>query len=310
MYSKIIVPLDGSELAEQALPYAKLIAKSLSVPIELVRAFDIPSSLMLRARSQLMADRILAGVRNQAESYLSGIRLRLEAEGYSVSTAAIRSSPAEAIAAHASTDASALVAMSTHGRGGISRWVMGSVTDRALHSVANPMLIVRAAESGQAVPADSLQSILAPLDGSPLAELSLPHAASIAAALSARITLLRVTPTVEHYRHEMVSAASDMAGAADFDLASAEQMAEADTEQVAAYLADAANRLAGEHTADVSLEHQRSHNVAQAIIDQAAAEPSLVVMSSHGRSGLGRMVLGSVTDRVVRHSNAPILVVR
>lgn len=310
MYSKVIVPLDGSDLSEQALPYAQLVAKSLSAPIELVQAFDILPPGMLGAQSQGVMDQLVAGAQNRAESYLSGVRLRLEADGYLASTAAVRSSPAEAIVAQASTDPSALVVMSTHGRGGIARWVLGSVTDRVLHTMPNPMLIVRAAGSGPASPEGSIRTVVVPLDGSQLAELSLPHAASVAAALSARIALLRVTPTSEYYRHQLLSAIPEMGGIPDFHPASAEELAQADTDEVETYLADVENRLAIDHAHGVSVEHQQHHDVAQAIIDRAAEQPSLVVMTTHGRSGMGRMVLGSVTDRVVRHSDAPILVIR
>ena len=83
-----------------------------------------------------------------------------------------------------------------------------------------------------------------------------------------------------------------------------------DAEEVNAYLADVENRLAIDHAHGVVSDHQQHQNVAQAIIDKAAQQPSLVVMTTHGRSGVGRVVLGSVTDRVVRHSNGPVLVIR
>ena len=310
MYSRIIVPLDGSELAEQALPYAQLVARSLSASIELIQAFDILPPGLMGEGSQFVVDQMLAGARDRAESYLYGTRLRLEAEGNSVSTTAMRSSPAEAIVAQASIDPSALVVMSTHGRGGIARWVLGSVADKVLHTVPNPMLVVRAAGAQQAAPADSLKMVVVPLDGSQLAELAIPHAASIAAALSARITLLRVTPTLEHYQRDLDYVPYEIAGVSDYDQAPAERLVESDTQQVATYLSGVESRLAGVHTHGVSLAHERNDDVAQAIIDQAGEEQSLVVMTTHGRSGVGRMVFGSVADRVVRHSNAPVLVVR
>ena len=84
----------------------------------------------------------------------------------------------------------------------------------------------------------------------------------------------------------------------------------ADADEVAVYLEDVKNRLATDHSHAVTGEHIVHQNVAQAIIDQSSAQPSLVAMTTHGRGGVGRMVLGSVTDRVVRHANVPILVMR
>ena len=310
MYSKIIVPLDGSELSEQALPYAELVAGSLSVPIELVQAFDILPPGILGAQSRQVTDYLVTGARSRAESYLTPIRERLEAAGHTVSIAAVRSAPAEAIAAQASADPSALVVMSTHGRGGIARWMLGSVTDKALHTIPNPMLIARAAVTGPASPQSSIRMVLAPLDGSALSELSLSHAASIAAAFSARITLLRVTPPADYYRYQLTAVTPEMGAVVDLDPLSADELVSADADEVATYLTDVENRLAIDHAHGVVAEHQQNANVAQAIIDKAAEQPSLVVMTTHGRSGVSRIALGSVTDRVVRHSNVPVLVIR
>ena len=310
MYSKIIVPLDGSELSEQALPYAQLVAKSLSVPIELVQAFDILAPGLLGIQSQRVIDQMVSGAQQRAEAGLASVRERLEADGHSVSVSVLRGTPADAIVTQASTDPTALVVMSTHGRGGIARWVLGSVTDKVLHTMPNPMLIVRATVTGPASPESSVRTVLVPLDGSALAELSLSHAASMGAALSASISLLRVTPTGDFYRYQLTAATPEMGTIVDFDLVSADELVGADAEEVNAYLADVENRLAIDHAHGVVSDHQQHQNVAQAIIDKAAQQPSLVVMTTHGRSGVGRVVLGSVTDRVVRHSNGPVLVIR
>ena len=96
----------------------------------------------------------------------------------------------------------------------------------------------------------------------------------------------------------------------DFDPVSADELMDADAKDVNAYLRDVENRLAIDHAHGVVSDHQQRQNVAQAIIDKASQQPSLVVMTTHGRSGVGRVVLGSVTDRVVRHSNGPVLVIR
>ncbi len=310
MYSKVIVPLDGSELSEQALPYAELVAKSLSVPIELVQSFDILPPALLGTQSQAVINQLVSGTQQRVENNLSAVRERLEAAGHSVSTAVQRGTPADAIAAQASADPTALVVMSTHGRGGIARWVLGSVTDKVLHTVPNPVLIVRATVTGPASPQSSVQTVVVPLDGSALAEQAIPHAASMGAALSAGITLLRVTPTADYYRYQLTAATPEMGAIPDFDPVSAAELVNADANDVGNYLADVENRLAADHSHGVTRTHQQRQNVAQSIIDKAAEQPSLVVMTTHGRSGVGRVVLGSITDRVVRHSNTPVLVIR
>ena len=310
MYSKIIVPLDGSDLAEQALPYAELVASTLSAPIELVQAYDILPGSVLGSRSPRVADQLHMGARERAEASLTSVRQRLEAAGFAVNIATQRGPAADVIVAQAGTDPSALVVMCTHGRGGISRWVMGSVTDKVLHTVPNPMLIVRATVTGPASPSSSLKTVVVPLDGSALSELAIPHAVSMAAALSARITALQITPTTDYYRRQLTVVTPEMGAIPDFDPSSPEEMADEDAEGVAAYLQDVTNRMAIDHAHGVDTAHVADDNIAQTIIDRAAAQPSLVVMTTHGRSGVGRMVLGSVTDRVIRHSNTPVLVIR
>jgi nucleotide-binding universal stress UspA family protein len=313
MYSKVIVPLDGSDLSEQSLPYAELIAKSLNVPIELVQAYDIlPPSLLGGSNRQRVVSALEEGSRARALVSMENQRRRLEGDGLSVNLVAQRGPAADVIVAVAGADPTALVVMSTHGRGGISRWVMGSVTDKVLHTIPNPMLIVRANVLGPAAPESSLRSVVVPLDGSPLSELAIPHAISVAGALSAGITVLRITPSEDQYRTQLNLALPEMGTGTmpDFDMASPDELTADDAAEASDYLDDVRNRMSIDHAHGVATEHQVNDNIAQTIIERASAQPSLVAMTTHGRSGVGRMVLGSVTDRVIRHSNLPVLVIR
>ena len=313
MYSKVIVPLDGSDLSEQSLPYAELIAKSLDVPIELVQAYDIlPPSLLGGSNRQGVVSALEEGSRARALVSMENQRRRLEGDGLSVNLVAQRGPAADVIVAVAGAEPTALVVMSTHGRGGISRWVMGSVTDKVLHTIPNPMLIVRANVLGPAAPESSLRSVVVPLDGSPLSELAIPHAISVAGALSAGITVLRITPSEDQYRTQLNLALPEMGTGTmpDFDMASPDELTADDAAEASDYLDDVRNRMSIDHAHGVATEHQVNDNIAQTIIERASAQPSLVAMTTHGRSGVGRMVLGSVTDRVIRHSNLPVLVIR
>ena len=175
MYSKVIVPLDGSELSEQSLPYAELIARSLGVPIELVQAYDTLPTTLLGGRGNREVSTILEeGARARAMVSMEAQRRRLDAAGHNVNLVAQRGPAADVIVAVAGVDPTALVVMSTHGRGGLSRWVMGSVTDKVLHTIPNPMLIVRANVLGPASPETSVKSVVVPLDGSPLSRTGRP----------------------------------------------------------------------------------------------------------------------------------------
>ncbi len=311
MYSKVIVPLDGSDLSEQSLPYAELVAKSLGVPIELVQAYDIlPAGLLGAGNRQEVVSTLEEGSRARALVSMESQRRRLEADGYNVNLVAQRGGAADVIVAVAGVDPTALVVMSTHGRSGISRWVMGSVTDKVLHTIPNPMLVVRANVLGPAAPEASLKSVVVPLDGSALSELAIPHAISVAGALSAGISVLRITPTAGHYRQQINMVTPEMGTVPDFDMAEPDELIAEDAQEATEYLDDVRNRMRIDHAHGVATDHQANDNIAQTIIDRANEQPSLVVMTTHGRSGMGRVVLGSVTDRVIRHSNLPVLVIR
>ena len=306
MYSRIIVPLDGSPFSEMALPYARAIAGSLAIPVELVEAFDVLPPAARNRQSAEATRMLLAEVERSSRQYLGQIQEGLRSAGLAAIATTLPGTPARALVDWLVRDPEALVVMSTHGRGGIARWALGSVADKVLHSISNPMLLIRG--NAESAPADSVavKTVLAPLDGSALAEEALPHAAAVAAGLGARIALIQVTGTTDFYRRYLARAS------AEEGLILAEELTLADSEDARASLAAASRRLAQEfgYGGEVTVTHLRGQNPAEAIVNVAGAEPTMVVMSTHGRGGINRLVLGSVTDRVVRHANAPVLVVR
>ena len=306
MYSRIMVPLDGSPFSETALPYARAIAGSLAIPVELVEAFDaLPPSAHHRQSAEATR-RMLADVERNSRQYLGQVQEMLRSAGLVATVTTLPGAPARALVDWLVRDPEALVVMSTHGRGGIARWALGSVADKVLHSVPNPVLLIRG--DAESAPADAVavKIVLVPLDGSALSEESLTHAAAVAAGLGASITLIQVTGTADFYRRYL-----DRASAED-GLISAEELVQADSEDARTSLAAASRRLAQEfgYGGQVTVTHLQGQNPAEAIVNLAGAEPTMVVMTTHGRSGINRLVMGSVTDRVVRHANAPVLVVR
>ena len=311
MYSKVIVPLDGSEFSERSLPYARLIAGALSIPIELVEAFDVLPPAVHTASTRLATERMHEAAQERSEDYLRRVRAELRGQGYVATATTLHGEPAQAIMRWVGDDPDALVIMSTHGRGGIARWALGSVADKALHLIPNAMLLIRgtgATPTAEVGP----EAVLAPLDGSTLSELSLEHAATMAAALQARIVLLRVNQDAEIYRQYLRTAERGVRGNPEPDWTPAEELAWVDAEDARISLERASRRLADEFgfAGDVEIRLVESRNVARAIVDTAASEQAMLVMTTHGRSGINRLVLGSVTDQVVRHSDVPVLVVR
>jgi nucleotide-binding universal stress UspA family protein len=145
MYKRILVPLDGSALAEIALSHAEQLAASGSGELVLLRVVISPYSIVA-------PDLVLAGqsidqdaLQQQAEQYLHALATtRLTGRGFPVRTVVCPGPVAEAILDHARSSSADIIVMSTHGRGGISRWVYGSVADRVLQAAPCPVLLIRA----------------------------------------------------------------------------------------------------------------------------------------------------------------------
>jgi len=143
MYKRILVPLDGSALAEAALPHAESLAQQYGGYVILLRVVVSPYAIVA-------PDLVLAGTDvnqkqfvEQAGQYLQGVAGRLQARGIGTKSAICEGPVAEAILNHAKAENAELIVMSTHGRGGVSRWVYGSVADRVLQAAPCPILLIR-----------------------------------------------------------------------------------------------------------------------------------------------------------------------
>ena len=157
--------------------------------------------------------------------------------------------------------------------------MLGSVTDKVLHSASAPVLAIRPRDGKTPVPEVELKHVIVPLDGSLLAEQVLPHVVSLAKALGLTVTLLRVA--THRQNGPLVH-----------------------------YLEAVAEKLRGEGLPSVKSRTIGDHP-AETIVSVARETPhSMVAMTTHGRSGIRRAVLGSVTDHVVRHCGEPVLVIR
>ena len=293
MVERVLVPLDGSELAEQALPHARYLADTFHASLFLLWVVEaIPYS---GDRGEAMTAHF--DVHQMAESYLERVAAELREGGRQVEPQVLSGTPAETILACAEEQAIDLIVMSTHGRSGIGRWVYGSVADKVLRGANIPVLLVRAAVE-KVAPEAGYRRLLVPLDGSPLAEQALPHAEELAHATGAEVVLLRV-PTIP----------PSLTWGPNGGMVVSALLNEA-CEEADAYLANVARRL---HARGIEAHRVPTDPgpVADTIIDYAReADIDLIVMSTHGRSGIGRWVYGSVADRVLRGANVPVLLIR
>jgi nucleotide-binding universal stress UspA family protein len=193
MFRKILVPLDGSELAERALGPAMAIARHglgqitlVRVPVTEARMVPALTGYDLPWSEPADSDHI-----HQAAAYLSALATSHAQTGLVVHARVPDGDVPGVIVDTALEDEVDLIVMSSHGYSGITRWMLGSVTEKVLRGAPCPVLAVRAAEP--------IRKILVTLDGSDLSEQALEPALSLAASLKAEVTLLRVADDITEY---------------------------------------------------------------------------------------------------------------
>ncbi len=283
MYTKILVPLDGSRLAEQILPYVSLVAEAFGIPVELLRVDDSGSLSASKGNEYLKAIGDWA--------FSTSVKFY-----YSIEVA----NPTEAILRHASADRKILIAMATHGLSGIHGWVMGSVAYKVVHATTNPVLLIRPTEEGDPGIAVQLGTVLAPLDGSGLGDRILPHVIALAKQLNLEVTLVRAyTVAPETYLVGDGLYMDVLARQRDAFKQDVDDYLTGKTEEI---------RAAGlSRVSPIAVEG----DAAEQIIDFARnTRNGLIAMSTHGRSGMGRWLMGSVAEKVVQHSPNPVLLIR
>ena len=147
LYNRILVPLDGSKLAECVLPHVKEIASGCRIAsVTLISAVD-EVHLPTRGGIALSADalkQIEKTSENEAAGYLNGIKKDLEGAGLNVEICVVKGKAAEVIARYATDNNFDMIVIATHGRSGISRWVWGNVADKLLRSACVPVFMIRA----------------------------------------------------------------------------------------------------------------------------------------------------------------------
>lgn len=288
MIGKLLVALDGSELSEAALWVARGLAAKTRAELVLYTAIDAPSRWASDSDDLREAEETAAGI------YLDSLQAQLADEGVRVRTSVGRGRAATAICEAALAESADAIVLASHGRSGLGRWALGSVADKVLQIAEAPVFVVRA---GTAVPERDflVQHILAPLDGSERAERALPGIIDLARQLDASLTLFRAVPPPALLY-------------ADAWVPSHLPMLEEIEDRAADYLAEQAKRAVA---AGVRVRRAVGTGVpALAILEEAEREKAdLIALSTHGRTGPARWVLGSVADAVIRHSGRVCLVI-
>jgi nucleotide-binding universal stress UspA family protein len=310
----ILVPLDGSALAEQVLPYVRTLAPLLGASVRLLNVIvdDQREGLMAEgiaasygvidplATQREREHRSLTTLTHHAEGYLDSQAALLRGQGISVETD-VRCGPAADVIVEAAEGLHiSMIAMATHGYSGLRRWALGSVTDRVVHATSTPVFVVRGAKPAPPEPI-ALKRIMVPMDGSPLAAQALPLAAGLAERAHAELLLMQaVEATVEAYPSIAPIGRPELMP--NEVLRMLQLRAGQQLDEQAAALRDRGIPVR---------MHVVSGHPAEAIIDEASQQSvDLMVIATHGYSGLKRWALGSVTDKVLHAATTPLLLVR
>jgi nucleotide-binding universal stress UspA family protein len=295
MFSKIIVTLDGSKTAENVLSHARVFARDLSIPVDLISVID----LVEMARSVSTAEGLFLDTLAEDETRTRGGYLEDIAKSFApgrVECHVLKGNPENVILESAAREKDALIAMSTHGRSGLNRWLLGSVAEKVLRGTSNPLLLIRAAQSTPPAP---VKSIIVPLDGSALAETVLSAAGELAKKLNLSLTLFRA--------YNIPYGFYDVGGGFAIDLDRLLKQTEAEVQH---YLEEKSDMLKKAGVPDVTIASRQGYGADEIISYSGNTADRLIAICSHGRSGVRRWALGSVTETVVRHCANPVLVFR
>jgi nucleotide-binding universal stress UspA family protein len=351
MYSKVVVPLDGSELAEGVLPHVAEMTRDRMGLVYLLSVVPpmkgiVPAFVDVRS-SSAGAQEERRRIERELQEYLQAVASRFEPAAAEVQVNVRFGRPADEILAFASEVGADLIAMSTHGRSGISRWVFGNVADKVLRGATCPVLLVRAEQPERPV---VYQRILVPLDGSELAEQVLPH-------VKALVHLNRTSPLAESppaFPLQGAPPASPLKGVAPTSplkgVAPTSPLKGGQRGVMHVYLLSVLTTGLGDRTvalltsyppglqlATTALHHaeiqlraylrsvaatlreqgavahvavQQGSPADRILVYAAQVEADLIAMTTHGLSGTGRWVYGNVAGKVLQGAPCPVLLVR
>lgn len=312
MFKRIMVCLDGSRLAEQVLPYAAAEALSFNIRVTLFQAIPEPimvspgipgaAPVPVETESQLQQAQKADA---EARSYLEEIAKPLREKSLDVDTVTMPGMAGQAITSYADKSNIDLIAIATHGRSGLGRAVFGSVADFVLRESGLPILVIKPQVIEKPLPIEfqPFKKILVCLDGSELAEQILPYAMEQAQHFGSKMVLLQayVMPTME----AVAAAQASPAGASDL----MDQGLQRLRNEAMVYLEKVAESMKekGLDVVCVALQGVAGSTIVgygqNEVVD-------LITLSTHGRSGLGRTIFGSVADHVLRESGLPILLIK
>lgn len=307
MYQRFLIPLDGSGLAEQVLPYVRILSSGLGADIGLYSVVDDVRPTPVGTTHRAHLDQVVFSVRNRVRDYQEGGVAFLLKDGLSVSCAAREGDHppdvASPILGQAEREPATLTAVATHGQSGIIQCLMGSAADEVPHATTSPLFLIRPRAHENDSPEVKLKTIIIPLDGSAIAEQVLHHVVPLADALHLRVIVIQVAPPSWGYGGRQEPLPEDLL-APDKEPASLVDVGARE------YLNAVRGKLCQRGISSVEIRNPRAVAVYTVMNVVGRVKDNLVVMMNDRRSPVGRWLLGSVADRVVRNSRGHVLLIR
>ena len=286
-YKKILVPLNGSDLAEKALPYAKSIATQKNGQLVL---FAVSLTIFSERRDRLF------------ESYLEVSAKDINAEGIKTYTATAYGDVAEEIVKYAGNNKIDLIVMATHGYTRARKWMFGSITQKVLYGSEIPVLLIKSSTPVESV---EFSRILVPVDGSPFSESTFPHVEELAKKTDRDVLLLHVCepPVVPSYGSRPINPTWKKYR---------DDMWDEMEKQATNYLKKTADELAQNGLTVRTRVVKALTGEVTKVINQISKEEDidLITIATQGRSGVRRLVYGSVANKIVEEASQPMLLIR
>jgi nucleotide-binding universal stress UspA family protein len=296
MFEHLLIPLDGSSLAECVLPHGLALARVLGARVTLLQVVEQAEP---GGRTQAIDPLEWQYSEAEAGAYLQEVADRLRLAGLPTSQVLLQGDPAERVIDHAQAERADLILLSSHGRSGLSGWNVSSVVQKILARAYTSILLIPAYHPATGeISALRYDRLLVPLDGSPRAECVLPLASALAAQHAAHVLLADVVRRPELPRRAPPSRE-------DQELANA--LTERNRLEASRYLEELRSRLP--HPAEIRLlvEEHVASTLQQLALDE---EVDLVVLSAHGYSGSTRWPYGSLTTSFIMYGTTPLLIVQ
>ncbi|MFC2034298.1 universal stress protein [Chloroflexota bacterium] len=291
MYQRILVPLDGSSAAQLILPYIGEIASKFDAEVTLVSVSRVGAVDMDHLyRSYL--EPITELVQSQLKEYGAKDTSKVHSD-------VLLGKPAEEILRYADESDSELIAMASRGSSGRGPWLLGNIAAKVLRATKRPVLLIRRLADREALKQKRLiRRILVPLDGSKTGEAAIPYTLALSKALGAEVVLLHVIePVITALEAHEVSMPYPLPIIDDSQKASANNYLDSISKQLDKDVAKVSTAIASGAAAEQIIDYTETNDI------------DVIAMSTHGRSGIGRWVFGSITDKVLHSGDSTLLVV-